>query len=106
MTTLYSLASLVITVVDSPGIGSAKSKRSASSFRQKYWERNSSWRQMICAPALAASTTLAAAFSRFSEGLVEQDICTSPTRNGLWDTGGINKFSHGAFRAILSHNLP
>jgi hypothetical protein len=35
-------------------MGSAKSKITASCLWQKYWDRNNSCRQMICAPRWAA----------------------------------------------------
>src|SRR5258707_790570 len=62
-------------------MGSARSNIAESSFWQKYCERNSSCRQTIWAPLLAASTTLAAALSTFSRGSRPQRICTRPMVN-------------------------
>ena len=87
--------------VDGPGIDSARSNRSAFSSRQKYCERNNSCRQTTCAPFLAASRILARAFSRFSCGIVEQDICTSPMRNGLSEREGIGTLSAQKGRLII-----
>ena len=62
-----------------PGIGSARPKFAWSSVWQKYWLRNSSCRQTICAPFRAASPMPAIAFCRFSSGSVLQRICTRPS---------------------------
>src|SRR5258708_5634458 len=81
-TTPASLAILPKSSVLGPGIASARSKSCASSRWQKYCVRKSSCRQTICAPILAASRTLATAFSTFAAASVLHDICTSPSRNG------------------------
>ena len=80
MTTPSSPASRPSSAVLGPGIGSARAKWAWSSVWQKYWLRNSSCRQTICAPFPAASRTPATAFLMFSAGSDEQAICTSPSR--------------------------
>src|SRR5207249_8860367 len=64
-----------------PGTGSARSNAAWSSRWQKYCERNSSGRQITCAPWPAASRTRRVAVSRLATGSGAQRICTRPTRN-------------------------
>src|SRR5712692_1281457 len=63
-----------------PGIGSARSKREASSRWQKYCVRKSSGRQTTWAPRLDAACTCSTARARFSSGSGPQRSCTNPTR--------------------------
>ena len=62
-----------------PGTVSASAKFAWSSFWQKYGVRYISGRHTTSAPAFAAAATFAAAFSVFSSGLADIDICTRPT---------------------------
>ena len=61
--------------------GEMAKNRAGSSWRQKYSERNNSWRQTICAPLPAASRMRHSALARFSLGSREQAIWTRPMRN-------------------------
>src|SRR5664279_3800865 len=64
-----------------PGTDSARSKAAGSSVWQKYCDRKSSCRQIICAPLAAASRIRHSALARFSLGSSEQAIWMRPTRN-------------------------
>src|SRR5438046_5399308 len=57
---------------------SASANSSAFSSRQKYCDRNSSGRQITCAPLAVASRTFHSALARFSFGSSEHLICTKP----------------------------
>jgi len=74
MTMRSSAATRHSVSVVGPGIDSASANSSAFSSRQKYCDRNSSWRQTICPPCAAASRIRQTAFSTFSFGSTEQDI--------------------------------
>src|SRR6185436_13975629 len=78
ITTLVWRAVSASASVVRPGIGSARSKFAWSSAWQKYWLRNSSGRQTICAPRPAAPAMCAIARARLSSGSGEQRICTRP----------------------------
>ena len=73
ITTPSSAASLQWASVSSPGMGSARLKRSHSSVLQKYSVVKSSCVQMICAPWAAASRMAASVFSLFTEGRASAD---------------------------------
>src|SRR4051794_37970469 len=77
-TTSFAFAAAASRSDDGPGIGSARSKRAASSFWQKYGPRNSSGRQTTCAPCFAAAAMAASAFAKFAALSAEHDICTRP----------------------------
>ena len=77
-TTECFLANLCRASVVGPGIRSASLKFSWSSLWQKYWERNSSWVQMICAPWRAARSTSARVRFRLTAGEGEQLVCSRP----------------------------
>src|SRR2546427_417634 len=79
--TPVSRATLVKASVVGPGTGSARSNRAASSPWQKYWERKSSGRQTIEAPARADSLVREMAFFKFSSGSGAQVIWTRASLN-------------------------
>src|SRR2546430_11232420 len=63
--------------VDLPGTSSANAKFLCSSVWQKYWDRNNSGKQTICAPCLAASRMKSSAREKFSAGSVPDRIWMS-----------------------------
>jgi hypothetical protein len=87
ITTASSFATRCIASTVGPGIGSARSNRSASVTLQKYGALNSSCRQMICAPRAAASRTRSIARSTFSCPSTETVSWMRPSVNG--SRGGI-----------------
>ncbi len=80
MTAPVSRATLPSASVEGPGMGSARSKLAWSSDWQKYCERKSSGRQMICPPCPAASRTRAMALSKLAGGSGPHCIWISATR--------------------------
>src|ERR1044072_3430652 len=74
MTARYFFASFWNASVLGPGIFSARLKYLWSSSWQKYWERNSSWVQMIFAPCFAARSAAARVFFRFASGSEAQAV--------------------------------
>src|ERR1041385_3317039 len=74
-----SRATLPNDSVEGPGISSASAKLAWSSDWQKYCDRKSSGRQIICAPCRAASRTRVTAFAKFAAGSGPHCICTSAT---------------------------
>src|SRR5439155_324781 len=79
--TVFSFATCASLSVVGPGTASARLNSSGSSVRQKYSPRNSSWREMICAPRAAASRIFPIARARFSSAGAVHFICTRPMVN-------------------------
>src|SRR5258705_13983541 len=78
-TTLCFRANAWKAFVVGPGTGSASLKYSWSSDWQKYWERNNSCVQIICAPFLAACAARPSAFFRFAAGSGEHEVWIRPS---------------------------
>src|SRR5690606_2446802 len=93
-----AFATLPSASVLGPGIGSARSNRAASSFWQKYCERNSSGRQMTCAPSAAACSTKPIARARLSAGSVDIAIWTRPTVKVCFSRGMSIQFGNQQMR--------
>src|ERR1700730_14909911 len=77
----FSRAIVARASVEAPGTLSARSNNAASSFWQKYCERNSSGKQTTSAPKAAACSTNETARSRFSAASLGAAIRTKPTVN-------------------------
>src|SRR5215212_2185025 len=78
MTALCFLASLQKASVLGPGMDSASLKKRWSSTWQKYWERKSSWVQMMLAPLVAARSTRLSWRARLASASGEQAIWVRP----------------------------
>src|SRR5690606_38095736 len=92
-----AFATLPSASVLGPGIGSAKSNSAASSFWQKYCERNSSGRQITCAPPFAACSTKPIARGRLSAGTVDIAIWTRRTVKVCFSRGMSIQFGNQQF---------